>query len=323
MATPDGAGGVIIAWTDRRSVPSAIYAVRLSAGGAVAPGWPSNGRPATQSSAGQYGPAIVPDGAGGAILAWGDKRGGAATGVDVYAQHITASGATAPGWPADGLPVCRAPYYQGPPVMCSDGAGGAYVAMENGSAGSKGIVSVTRMSGAGAFAPGWSECGVAFGDGTSHESDPQIALDDGGGVLVVWSDWRLGGPGAPDIMAARVTPSGTLDAGWGGWICRAAGAQTDPVVVSDGAGGGVMAWQDGRSASGDDIYAQRMTKAGSIASGWPADGVAVCTSPGPQFDLHMVQDGQGGAILAWSDGNSDLTDAAEIRAERISAAGAV
>src|SRR5439155_16699716 len=157
VAAADGAGGVLIAWTDRRNAASAIYAVRLTSSGAVAPGWPVNGRPLTPASAGQYNPAIVSDGAGGAILAWSDERGGTASGVDLYALRITASGADAPGWPVDGLSICRDPLYQGPAVCCADGAGGAYIAMPNGRAGSKALVAVTRVSGAGGFAPGWSE----------------------------------------------------------------------------------------------------------------------------------------------------------------------
>jgi len=321
VAAPDGAGGTIIAWTDHRGAAGAIYAIRLAASGAVAPGWPVNGRPISQTSTGQYNPSIVSDGAGGAIIAWVDARGGAVGGADVYAQRIAANGANAAGWPAADLPICRDPLYQGPPVMVPDGAGGAYIALQSGRAGSNALVTVTRVTGAGAFAPGWSECGLALGDGTWHEADPQIARDDAGGVLVVWSDWRLGGAGAPDIRAARLTAAGLSDPIWGGWVCKATGAQGNPVVVSDGAGGGVIAWQDGRSGSENDIYAQRLGGSGSIAPGWSVDGTPVCTSTGLQYGPRIVQDGAGGALVVWSDGNAG-TSVVDVRAQHITGAGA-
>ena len=322
VAAADGAGGAIIAWTDRRDTVSAIYAIRLTASGAPAPGWPVNGRPVSQTSTGQYNPSIVSDGSGGAIIAWVDKRGGAVSGADLYAQRVAANGANAAGWPAAGLPICRDPLYQGPPVMCSDGGGGAYIALQNGRGGSNALVAVTRVTGAGVFAPGWSECGHALGDGTWHEADPQIARDDAGGVLVVWSDWGLGGPGAPDIMAARLTAAGLRDPTWGGWVCKATGAQGNPVVISDGSGGGVIAWQDGRPGSGNDIYAQRLGQSGSIAPGWPVDGAPVCTSPGLQYGPRLVQDRTGGALIFWSDGNVSLTVVTEVRAQHLNGAGA-
>ncbi len=40
----------------------------------------------------------VPDGAGGIILAWKDRRG---ANLDIYAQHVLASGVVDPAWPAN------------------------------------------------------------------------------------------------------------------------------------------------------------------------------------------------------------------------------
>ncbi len=106
-------------------------------------------------------------------------------------------------------------------------------------------------------------------------------------------------------------------------MCRAVGAQRNPVVTSDGAGGAVIAWLDERSGPGDDVYALRMTVLGAIPPGWWADGKPVCTSPGLQYGLRIVQDGQGGAIMVWSDANAELSDATEVRAERVTGAGVV
>jgi hypothetical protein len=46
-----------------------------------------------------------------------------------------------------------------------------------------------------------------------------------------------------------------------------------------------------------DVYAQRVTPAGDIATGWAADGVAVSKAAGDQFAHAIASDGIGGANL--------------------------
>jgi hypothetical protein len=55
--------------------------------------WVANGVPVTTTGL-NYQPTLIPDGAGGSIIAW---HGGAST--DVYAQRLQATGDVAPGWP--------------------------------------------------------------------------------------------------------------------------------------------------------------------------------------------------------------------------------
>ena len=56
-------------------------------------------------------------------------------------------------------------------------------------------------------------------------------------------------------------------AGWvadGTALCTTAGSQTRPTIASDGSGGAIVTWQDYRSGSGTDIYAQRVTYDGKV-----------------------------------------------------------
>src|SRR5206468_7448112 len=101
----DGTGGAIVAWQDARaSLYPGIYAQHVLANGSVDPSWLGNGRAlCTAGGYGQWDPAIVTDGAGGAIVAWMDIRGGD---PHIYAQHIRVSGVIDPGWPTNGAPVC-------------------------------------------------------------------------------------------------------------------------------------------------------------------------------------------------------------------------
>src|SRR5439155_709977 len=120
----DGAGGAIVTWFDNRGGSFDIYVQHISSAGVVDPAWPANGRALCTASSDQARPVIVPDGAGGAILAWEDDRNGPG---DIYAQHLLATGAVDGGWPADGRALCSAADIQGAPAITSDGAGGAIV----------------------------------------------------------------------------------------------------------------------------------------------------------------------------------------------------
>src|ERR1043165_6544265 len=75
--------------------------------GAVAASWPSDPMvnvPVCTAPDNQYVPRAVSDGAGGAIVAWMDRRDGVS--YDIYAQHVRPGGDTDPAWPVNGVPVC-------------------------------------------------------------------------------------------------------------------------------------------------------------------------------------------------------------------------
>src|SRR5262249_27286588 len=60
-------------------------------------------------------------------------------------------------------------------------------------------------------------------------------------------------------------------------ICRATNGQNSPMMVSDGSGGAIVTWVDGRnSCCGSDIYAHHVLASGSVDSAWPVDGRALC-----------------------------------------------
>lgn len=74
--------------------------------------------------------------------------------------------------------------------------------------------------------------------------------------------------------------------------------QIYPMVVSDGSGGAIIAWQDSRG-SDFNIYVQRIN-ANGVAM-WLPNGVAMCTAAGNQLTPQIIADGSGGAIVAWYD----------------------
>ena len=72
-----------------------------------------------------------------------------------------------------------------------------------------------------------------------------------------------------------------------------------PTIVSDSNGGAVVSWT--RVMAGD-IRAQRVDASGTPQ--WGPGGTAVSSAPGSQDESESVADGDGGAIVAWTDTRS-------------------
>jgi PKD repeat protein len=85
-------------------------------------------------------------------------------------------------------------------------------------------------------------------------------------------------------------------------ICTAANEQLYPELVSDGSGGTIIIWLDGRTGSGYDIYAQRVNSTGSTL--WTTNGVLIYSALlYPDNPPTIASDGSGGAIITWEDGD--------------------
>jgi hypothetical protein len=303
---PDGAGGAIISWQDNRGGNWDIYAQRVSSSGAVQ--WTLDGVASCTATGNQQNPQIASDGAGGAIVAWWDYRGAT---YDIYAQRVSGAGAVQ--WTADGVALCTANGIQYLPQLVSDGSGGAIVTWLDHRGGTYDVYA-QRVNGSGAVQ--WVANGVGLCTATMDQMYPKIASDGAGGAIVAWYDFRP--IDDTDIYAQRVNASGVRQ--WttnGVALCTVGGNQIFPVIVSDGAGGAIVAWQDGRGSS-TDVYAQRVNTSGAVQ--WPANGLVLCTETGSQENPILVSDGVGGAIVSWQDSRGGSYD---IYAQRANALGAV
>lgn len=160
----------------------------------------------------------------------------------------------------------------------------------------------------------WTDDGNIVCSAATHQRTP-VAIPDGvGGVFIAWTDPRSD---TGNIYMQRVTGLGVaLWAADGVAICTATGGQDGAAMASDGAGGVIIVWQDGRGPSVNDIYAQRVN--GSGVAQWTPNGVAVCTALRGQQTPRVVADGAGGAIVTWSD---DRASNADVYAARLSASG--
>lgn len=292
----DGQGGVFVVWIDlREQGPNGVdlYAQRIRGDGTLAPGWPLDGAPVTRAPGQQSVPVIVADGAGGALVVWDDYRDYLLTDFDVYAQHLTASGAVAAGWPRDGLPVCVLEGAQGLPRALPDGAGGVIMVWID----ERGGLYGQRLHGDGTVAAGWDANGSLLAPGRSK---PEMAADGAGGFYL--SDVTLGQYGLDqEFFLHRFTLDGVRAAGWpagGVLVCGAPDYRTGLEIAPDDRGGLVLAWYDYRLGA-SEIYAARVLPDG--ARPWTVDGVRVSsTQPwSNESDVDIIGDGAGGGYITW------------------------
>lgn len=298
----DGAGGAFVTWHDLRSGLGQVYAQRVSSMGA--PLWTANGIVVCSvSGLADYSyPHVVPDGAGGALVAWEDVRSG--SGRKAYIQRLDASGL--PLWTVNGVEVCTSSSLQQCLDLASDGDGGALVSWTAGSLGFRDI-RAQQLSATGLRQ--WPDTGVVVSPRTSGMDNPgansAIATDMTGGALIAWGDRR---EGTCRVYAQRLGATGAEQ--WtanGVALGAATNDQSDLSMVPDGSGGAVLIWLDSR-AGGVAAYGQRVNSAGTAL--WTSDGMAL----GPVYEAFdcggdpdscqwmppsVVLDGLGGAVATW------------------------
>jgi hypothetical protein len=299
----DGSNGAIITWTDQRSTGNPdIYAQRIDGTGKVL--WNAGGAAICTESNDQRPSKITPDGSGGAIISWEDLRNGNTR--NIYAQRVDSNGNLQ--WNPGGVMIFNATaatYYQGLQIT-ADGSGGAVMTWHDKVSGSNSKVFVQRVNGRGE--PQWTANGVAVCTGNT-QLDPQIISDDSGGFIVTWTHIIPGDVNNLDIYAQRLDSNGTIQWGENGKaICTSALTQARPQLTSDGSGGAIIVWQDGRNGNENfDIYAQKIDINGNPL--WNADGLAICTVANVQEFPGIISDNLGGFILTWRDkriGNFDI-----------------
>ena len=303
LIASDGTGGAFVTWTDARNGPDGrnddVFLQRVTASGAIAPGWPADGLAVCVVAGIQVAEQITPDGFGGAIVAWRDYRnaipGGTAS--DIYAQRVLANGTIAPAWAVDGAPVARTVNDQELPVGVGDGNGGAFFTWEEGYAADPNI-NVQYLAADGSVMPGWPVNGLPVCTAPGFQGFPQLVSDGAGGVIVAWGDLR---DGLVASYAQRVTAAAAVAAGWPTNGRRVMLGPYTQQLVPDGVGGAFLAGGTAAPLYFYDYYLQRFAGTGVTAPGWPDGGAVVCQAPDERVGLRMEPDGAGGVLLVWSD----------------------
>ena len=321
VVTTDDNGGAIIVWYDDRAgqTNSDIYCQRVDVNGNASWGIDANddgtkdGVSLCTAPEEQRAPVIVSDGAGGAIVAWHDERDtNTPKNRDIYAQRVNAAGEVQ--WAADGIPICTATDAQGNPkdqrnpTIASDGDGGAIIVWEDGRDPTGAIYTYAQRVDAHGNIK-WPQDGVLIKPGGNGAQYHPVVIGDGlGGAFIATYGYTeyIGQPTSLDILVHRISANGTLL--WEAIGCNAINDQEDPMIISDGAGGVIVAWEDYRvgGETREDIYAQRVS--GDGLGLWEDNGVAICTAPEAQSNPILVRSVVG-AVIVWNDyrnGNHDI-----------------
>lgn len=297
VLTADGAGGVFLVFELGGHLTEYPYAMHFNADGTVS--W---------SRELGYGDAPVScsDGAAGLIVFW---NAWVATHISVLPDTVVTDWGS---W----VSVSTSTGNRNAPGMVADGAGGAIVVWQDRKTGD--AVEHTyaqHVTALGGVAPGWSDSGLVVCSypteaGLTRYSRWQqyssVTSDGAGGALIAWRDMRAD---SGDVYVQRLTPGGSPAAGWpvnGLPLCIAGGIQMAPSIASDGAGGAFVSWQDHRSGTGWQVFVQHVQASGTLAPGWPLNGLAACVAPGDHLIPRPAPDGAGGAVVAWQDTRASL-----------------
>ena len=153
---------------------------------------------------------------------------------------------------------------------------------------------------------------------TAFTSNVTSVVSDGkGGAIVVWYEDRNGDF---DVFARRVRADGTPLWAANGVAVAAFPPATEQVIskaVSDGAGGVIVGWLDGRGGP-KALYFERLDSTGTRL--WAASGVIAATSASTGLgQYNLIADGAGGVVAVWSIGSLQ----GDIYAQRLNASGVV
>ena len=267
VITPDGSGGIFAAFVTGPGGSNDIAAQRLD-GPTGTRQWALAGQPVCTAPGNQLDPAVASAG-GRLLVAWEDDRG--ASFGDIYAQSLALTGA--PLWSANGAPVCVTSHNKAYPRIVDDGVGGAVVGWRDHDP--LGIVvddhHAQRLAPSGN--PIWTLNGLPLCAAAPGNQDGMEATSDQrDGAVFTWRDGRSGT--STDLYAQRVSDAGIMLWGANGVaVTTAPNQQAYAAVVSDGAGGAVIAWQDQRGVD-DDIYAQQVGATGSLGVRAPSRNCA-------------------------------------------------
>ena len=256
---------------------------------------------------------VVSDGSGGVHVGWLRRYFDSSfhqTFEWLLGSRLNSLGVIPAGWPALGVEYdswcCSFLIAAESDHLFEDGAGGAIRALTY-RTGIQTRVEMRHVALGGAVGPFGS-----FGTfGPFLVSAFSAGADGTGGV--VWAAYDPSGA----LYAQSVSPAGVVQWPGSGGVQGpqvAPPGQGDPNpglrVVADGQGGAFVAWidrRDGSSGSIDpDLYVQHLVSDGSIAPGWPSNGVEVGGATGAPDRFAIVLDGSGGVLASWRDARTGV-----------------
>jgi len=191
-------------------------------------------------------------------------------------------------------------------VVTSDGSGGAIIAWSDWRKDEYGneykAAYAQRINASGTIM--WGTGGIALKSPDINGPGSVRMISDGaGGAVITWDQWVGNYPnGNRDIFAQKISNNGGMSWGSSGFtVCSHEGDQSYPEITGDGNGGAIIIWEDYRTGSSGNLYAQRITAAGTIQ--WTENGVKASSTSSSRYQ-RLLSDGNGGAFFTWKTGTS-------------------
>lgn len=145
-----------------------------------------------------------------------------------------------------------------------------------------------------------------------------LSVSDGqGGQFVLWRRTESGSAQAT-LRAQHLDRNAEPQWSAEGEAVGSSGAHHDqPVLMADGMGGCIVAWEEHRSGN-VRVYLQRLTASGKRA--WPERGIPASVGARRQYRPALATDYQGGAFVFWEE--EVTANDRDVVGQRVSAAGA-
>ncbi len=226
------------------------------------------------------------------IVVWQDNRFG---NNDIYTQKFSTQGKSL--WNKAGIVICSTPgsvVQQNMEIILTEREE-IILVFEDARSGFFNIYA-QKIDTKGKLA--WGLHGLAIAKVSENQTNPLLVTDNKGGAIIAWEDHRI--PDKPKIRIQRLNYLGEKVWESSVPVAKIESKQLNPTMVSDGAGGAIISWQDDRDVlSLQDIYIQRLSAKGKRL--WGENGSIAISANGHQIDADMITNGSGGAFLAWTD----------------------
>jgi len=298
---PDGNGGMFACWSAYAGSNQVIYVQRVTASGAISPGWPAGGVQVYSATTYRANPRLVSDGAGGVIVAWEDGRGAT---VDIYASRIQGNGSLAPGWPASGVLLSYGSQSaiddEHNPMLISDGAGGAFVAWNLNYSSTDIDVYGAHVTSAGTVA--WL---LALYSPVGHQVLQKIIGDGATGFYIGFTDDE-------NTSVTKAKVERFFSSGGAAWSPIAVGTQQQTYgmdIASDGGTGLYAVSADNGPVSYSNISGNHFLATGANDPNWAGYKFLAYEANINQGGPIAIPDGSGGLLVAFFDlryGGPDL-----------------
>jgi hypothetical protein len=297
----DGAGGAFICWYDLRNAggnsSKEIFIQKINSAGTAA--LAANGVKVPNAKPDAFNwlnepPIGLLKSGSDAVVTW--EHRGTSGEINMYAQKVSSAGAAL--WGADGVAITNTSNTNEQSYSVADNAGNTFIAWKNYSLDS---LYIQKLNSSGVIQ--WAAGGVKLSPNFSaYAYTPKVVPDQNGGAIVIWNDNRGSGF---DIYMQKLNASGTPQLNEDGVVvCNAVRDQNSSEIVSDGAGGAIVTWDDQRvNADSSDVYAQRISQTGTLM--WTANGVAVSNAKHRQRYSSVAPYGSNGAVISWFDNRNE------------------